>query len=148
MGWFVVMALSAAAAPPGELDTVVRALSSRDPVSCELIFSLTSTPVPTLLQVVDEIARPPWAPMRAASCLVQHHAAEIQPDLERWVVAPELKGLGRLVLDSLDRMPPEVAVPVARKALESGPEKELALQKISAAQHPEVRALAAPKVTP
>src|SRR5687767_12273412 len=105
MGWFVLMALSAGATPPGELDTVVRALSSRDPVSCEVILSLTSTPVPTLLSVVNEISRPPWAPMRAASCLVQHHAAEIQPDLERWVVAPELKGLGRLVLDSLDQMP-------------------------------------------
>jgi hypothetical protein len=78
---------------------------------------------------------------------VQHHAAEIQTEMERWVVAPELKGLGRLVLGSLDQMPATVAVPVARKALESGSDKELALQKISAAQHPEVRALA-PKVTP
>lgn len=122
-------------------DAVMRALSSRDPVSCEVIEALTPTPTATLLTVVNEVQRPPWAPMRAANCLLLNHAAEVTPDIERWVVAPELAGLGRLVLGSLDQMPLSVALPVAQKALALGPDRALVEERLAGAAVPELRAL-------
>lgn len=149
MAWLFV-GLSAFASPvdppSGESwDAVMRMLSSRDPVPCATIEALTPDPTATLLAVVDTVERPPWAPMRAANCLIQNHATEAQSAIERWVVAPELKGLGRLVLSSLDAMPLSVAVPVARKALAEGADPVLARERISAAKSAEIRALA---VTP
>lgn len=140
MWWSLV---TAAMAEPQNLDTVVQALSMRDPVTCEQVEALTPTPTETLLAVVDTVTMPPWAPMQAADCLVKGHAVEIRDRLDAWVTAPELKGLGRLVLNGLDRMPVEVAVPVARKALLEGPEPEVARARILAARTPEVKAIAA-----
>ena len=57
-----------------DLDAVVLALSSRDAVSCESLEALTTTPTATLVEVVDTVQMPPWAPMRAANCLIEHHA--------------------------------------------------------------------------
>lgn len=149
MAWLLV-ALSAFASPldpqaKESWDAVMRMLSSRDPVPCETIEALASDPAATLLAVVDTVERPPWAPMRAANCLIQNHAIEAQSAIERWVVAPELKGLGRLALSSLDVMPASVAVPVARKALAEGSDPVLARERIAAAKSAEIRALA---VTP
>lgn len=124
-----------------ELDAVVHALSSRDPVSCEALEALTPTPTATLLEVVDTVQMPPWAPMRAADCLVEHHATEIRDHLDRWVTDPALAGLNRLVLGKLDAMPVEVAVPVAQKAL-TGTDPELARTRIAASKVDAVRAVA------
>src|SRR5688500_16900831 len=87
----------AEAAPEG-LDAVVHALSMRDPVSCERLEALTPTPVETLLAVVDTVTMPPWAPMRAAACLLEADALDVRDRLDGWVTEPALKGLGRLVL--------------------------------------------------
>jgi hypothetical protein len=124
-----------------ELAEVVRALSARDGVSCEAVEALSARPVAVLRQVVAEVAMPPYAPMRAANCLVQRHAVEVQADLERWVVEPELKGLGRLVLGAVDQMPIEVAVPVVRRALAEGSDRDLASKRAAAAVAPEIRGL-------
>ncbi len=134
-----------AQAAPEAVDEVLRALSNRHPLPCADIEALSPTPVDTLLHVVDEVTMPPWAPMRAAECLVAGHALEVRAHLQRWVVAPELKGLGRLVLGELDRLPVEVAVEVARKAVTEGPEPELAKEKAAACALPEVRAVVEPR---
>ena len=139
MWWSLV---TAAHAEPQNLEEVVRLLSMRDPVPCERIEAATPTPSETLLHVVDTVSMPPWAPMLAAECLIERRPLEIRDRLDRWVTDPELKGLGRLVLTGLDRLPSEVAVPVARKALAEGPEPELARARILAAASAEVRAVA------
>jgi hypothetical protein len=153
MAFAIGAAPDAGAAEPTEipvvdravLDTVTRALSSRDAVSCEAVEALAPDAVSALRTVVAEVTMPPYAPMRAADCLIRRHAAEVQPDLERWVMEPGLKGLGRLVLGALDAMPAQVAVPVVRKALAEGSEPELAARKAAAAVSPEIRALAVPR---
>ncbi|MEQ1567668.1 MAG: hypothetical protein ABMA64_18650 [Myxococcota bacterium] len=131
---------SALAAPEG-VDQVVRALSARDGVTCGEVEALTGTPVETLRAVVDTVAMPPWVPMRAAQCLMEQHAVEVKEDLLVWVSDPAKKGLGFLVLAALDRLPIEVAVPVAQKALAEGPDHERAVAKVGAAAAPELRAL-------
>jgi hypothetical protein len=142
---FGVLGLAAGAlAGPEPIDGVVRALSARDAVPCADVEALTATPVETLRSVVSTVSMPPWVPMRAAQCLIERHAVDVQPDLERWVVDPATQGLGRMVLSGLDRIPIEVALPVARKALAEAPDRAMAQQKVSAALAPEIRALVAP----
>jgi hypothetical protein len=133
---------SLAFAGPEQVDEVVVALSSRHPLPCPDIEALTPTPADTLLHVVDTVALPPWAPMHAAECLLRSHAIAVQPSIETWVVDPNKQGLGRMVLNRLDVLPPEVSVPVARRAVE-GPLANLAEQRIAASVVPEVRALSA-----
>lgn len=123
-----------------DLDAVTLALSSRDAVSCESIEALTATPTATLVEVVQTVQMPPWAPMRAADCLIERHPLEIREQLDQWVTDPNLAGLNRLVLGKLDVMPVEVAVPVARKALE-GSDPELARARVGASKVAEVRAV-------
>ncbi len=136
MWWWTV---GAAFAGP-ELDAVVRALSSRDPVSCETVEALTPTPRETLLEVVEQVSMPPWAPMKAADCLVRNHPLDVIPQMEAWVTDPNLLGLGRLVLGRIDQMPVEAALPVARKAL-VGSDPELARARVGAAAAPELSTL-------
>lgn len=118
-----------------------RALSYRHALPCAEIEALTDDPVADLLAAVEQIEQPPWAPMRAAQCLVASHATTIRADLERWVVVPEQKGLGLLALGMLDQMPVETAVPVARLALRDGPDREAARLRVGRSTVPEVRAL-------
>ena len=140
--WWIA-SLGSAFAAPEQVDQVVRALSSRDPVSCAEVEGLTSTPTETLSHVVETVTRPSWVPMRAADCLVRNHAAEVQPALERWVVAPELAGLGRLVLGAIDTMPEAVAVPVVKRAL-VGSNPVLAAERARLSAVPAVRSLVTP----
>ena len=136
-----LLAAHPAYAEPQELDAVMRALSMRHPVPCAEVEALAPDPVDTLLHVVDEVQMPPWAPMRAAECLVRGHGLEVREHLQRWVVEPELKGLGRLVLGELEALPVEVAVEVARAAVTRGSEPELARERVEAVSVPEVRAV-------
>lgn len=139
--WIWALANGASAS---EVDaTVVRALSSRDGVSCAAVEALTATPRETLEQVVDTVSAPPWVPMRAAQCLIEGHAAEIQPRLEAWVVDPALKGLGRLVLAEIDQLPATIAIPVAKKAL-AGPDAVVAAARLRESASAEIRALVTP----
>lgn len=141
MVWTLVVGV--AAAEPENVEAVVRALSMRDPVSCARIEALTPAPVDTLLSVVDTVKMPPWAPMRAADCLLERHAIDVEERLDRWVTDPALTGLGRLVLARIDRLPLEVAVPIARRALAEGSDPALARERVLAAARPEVKALVA-----
>lgn len=141
MWWIAAVGLAKAA--PEQVDQVVRALSSRDPISCADAEALTPTPVETLVYLVDNVARPPWVAMRAADCLIRGHAVDAQAQMERWVVAPELKGLGRLVLGAIDTMPVEVAVPVVSRAL-AGSDPALATERARLAAAPEIRRLVTP----
>jgi hypothetical protein len=141
--WVYALAASAAEPDSAAFDAVYRALSSRDPVSCATVEALTPTPAATLLQVVDTATMPPWAPMKAADCLVRNHPADVRERMALWVTDPELAGLGRLVLGQLDAMPLEISVEVARKAL-VGSDPALARQRALASTRPEIRAAVTP----
>lgn len=137
-----VLALSDAAAQDKPEDLVYRALSVRHPTpDCAAVEALTPTPVPTLLQMVDEAQQPPWVPMRAAECLVVRHPEEIRDRLDRWVVEPELRGLGLLVINRLDDLPLDLAKELAARAIAEGPEPEKTKARLLRLETPELRAL-------
>lgn len=128
---------------PSEDDlTVHKALSMRHwDNDCEAVEALVDDGTQTLQNLVDHAKAPSWVPMRAATCLVRLHATEKQPELERWVSDPAVKGLGMLALGMLDDMPEPVALAVANKALTDGVPELDAAERIAKTAHPQVRAL-------
>jgi hypothetical protein len=128
-------------APTAEQQAMIRALSHRDGgPDCATVEALAADPVPALVGLVDHVYNPPMVPMRAAGCLLERHAAEVEPHIVRWVTAEETRGLALLAAGSLDRMESEVAVRVARAAL-AGPHAAQVRGRIAAASDPAVRAL-------
>ena len=129
-------------ASPAE-QAMVRALSIRDPApSCETVEALADADVvASLTAIVDNVSAPPWAGMRAASCLATRHAEAAQATLAGWVVDPGKKGLAILVMNQLDQMPQPVAMDLAGKAL-AGPLADDARRRVLRAETPEIRALA------
>lgn len=124
-----------------ETQAVYKALSVRDPEpECAAVEALTPTPVETLLEVVQRASQPPWAGMRAATCLIVGHGAEVAPTLTAWVEGPDTRGLALLVLDQLDALPEAQAVELATKAL-AGPHAADVPSRLARSQRPAVRAL-------
>ncbi|MCC7541769.1 MAG: hypothetical protein IT379_36455 [Deltaproteobacteria bacterium] len=90
----------------------------RDPVpSCAQLTAGLARPVAALLEVVERTTAPPSSGMRAATCLVREHAAEIEPQMTQWVRQRATMGLGLLVLAELDRLESALGDRLARAAL-------------------------------
>ena len=136
-------------APPPEMsaerEAMARALSKRDSAPpCGEVESLSLDPLTDLVWLVDHITQPPWVGMRAARCILENHSVDAAPVLQRWVVSPELKGLGYLILDSLDALSQDQASDLAKLALEEGPDPEAARVRIARSDNPLISDLAAP----
>jgi hypothetical protein len=130
--------------PVDELTAVVRALSARDAApACDEVEALVSDPVATLSEVVQTVEMPPYAPMRAATCLVDGHAEEVADLLVGWVTAEAQRGLGLLVVQRLDDLPLGVAVRIAERG-RGGPVDPELTEALRASERPELQELAAP----
>ena len=148
----LVLALSLSTAqadePAGELTAaqqqMSKALSVRhDPPSCHELEKLSPAPLQDLLVLVNEVQRPSWVGMRAAGCVVNRHGAEAEAELVRWVTSPNTLGLARLVANSIDALPPEVAAKVAAAGL-AGIHAEDQRTRLQASELEGVRVLLAP----
>ncbi len=129
--------------PSPEQTAVYKALSVRDPApSCEAVEALATDPLAALLTVVDKASMPPWAPMRAAHCIVTRHTTAARTDLLSWVGQEQTRGLGLLVLAELDAMDEPVALELAQAAL-AGPLATDAQARLADSGIPSVRALVA-----
>jgi hypothetical protein len=91
--------------------------------------------------IVEHVTTPPWVPMRAATCLINGHAKDIEPDALKWVADPEQTGLTTVVLGRLDTLPLAMAKTIATAAL-AGPHKDLAKTRISRLRTQELKDLA------
>lgn len=105
---------------PKEQD-LVRALSHRDGAPpCADLADRVDDPVVSYTRVIEHVQYPPWAPMRAAICLIEHHEAEAEPLLLGWVTDPSKKGLAKLVFHRTHLLEAERAERIERAAL-AGP---------------------------
>ncbi len=135
-------AAAVAGTPSASQEAMYRALSARDPApSCAEVEALSETPVADLVYVVEHATQPPWAGMRAASCLVERHAEEARDEILAWVGDAGKRGLAILVFDKVDALPEGLALEVARSGL-AGPLAEDARTRLARAERAEVRALA------
>jgi len=112
--------------PPSHLEstsnpdiTVLQQLSVRDGFSCSQLVDNKELQA-ELSRIVEEVSKPPWAPMRAAACLIERYSVQAKPDFERWIVDPSKKGLAFLIAGQIEKMPDEVALSVVKLGL-AGP---------------------------
>ena len=125
MLWFL---LGIALASPDLASDMTTRLSVRhDPPACETLAALGPDDAvrEALVEVAETVRLPPWAPMRAAACLVER--ADQDPEAlavaRRWVVDPERPGLALVVLGGLDPLPPEEALALARRGADRAAEE-------------------------
>ena len=130
--------------PSADDEAVYQALSIRDPApSCEEVEALVPQPVAALRNVVSHAQMPPWAPMRAAHCLISRHGSEVESDLLSWVGQEETLGLGLLVVDEVELLPEELGLRVAKAAL-AGPLQAKARERLAGCGSSALRALVRP----
>ncbi len=128
--------------PSPDEAAVYRALSARDPVACAEVEALAAEPLAALRTVVERAAMPPWAPMRAAHCIVEGHATEARDDLLSWVGSEQTRGLALQLLSELDSVDEPLALEIAGAAL-AGPLADEARPRLAQSEVPSVKALAA-----
>ena len=136
----------AASAAPQPSDSQIRlydALKVRDGVPpCDALVSLSASLASDLVWLAENVQQPAYVGVRAAACVVSAHPEAAADALRRWVVQPETRGFGYVVLDSLDNMPEPLALALGALALTDGPDPDGARQRIAQSTRPAVRALA------
>jgi len=127
--------------PSAEQAAVYQALSVRDAPDCAAVEALATDPLDALRTVVEHAAMPPWAPMRAAHCMLTRHPDQARDDLLSWVGQAKTRGLGLLVLSELDTLAEPLALEIAGAAL-AGPLADDARPRLADSAVPSVKALA------
>ncbi|MBX7195562.1 MAG: hypothetical protein K1X94_26130 [Sandaracinaceae bacterium] len=98
--------------------------------SCAALVEGVDEPVAPLLEITERVTAPPSAGMRAAECLLEDHALELEPTLTGWVTHEATMGFALLVLDHLDTLDPALGERLARAAL-AGENAERARTRIA-----------------
>ena len=117
--------LSCAEVPQKELvhdsQVILKTLSSRDSkINCE---DLPKTNLQKeLTTIVNSTVRPPWTPMKAASCLMELYPVKAENDLLLWTTDPSKKGLAFLIAGQMKSLPDKQALKIAKAGLQ-GPHK-------------------------
>lgn len=150
MIWTLSVALAAPVTPPDYDTDLWRYLSARHPTPCPTLFEVAEPTVPELLAIVVHAKAPAWAPMRAAHCLVKHRSSvpEVAEALREWVVKPEWRGLGRLVLTYIDDLDPGQAVVLGTLAWEADLDRDFIRRRFAESPQPQVRAIVTSSVEP
>ncbi len=148
MIWLIAL-LSVAQAKPLTADITTAFTPRHAGADCDAIHALgsLSTVVPALVETAETVTMPPWVGTRAAHCVselisvdtVAHDAAI------RWISDDTRSGYGLIMLDNLDSLPPEQALPLAQLAIEhattSQSFRRYAVPRLDRSLHPAVRAL-------
>ncbi len=101
-----------------DADTIYHRTLVRDrALGCAELTEGIASPVAALLEITDRVTAPPSSGIRAAECLLEGHALEVEPQLTAWVSHRETMGFGLLVLAHLDTLEPALGERLARAAL-------------------------------
>jgi hypothetical protein len=99
-----------------EMQTTLRLLSAYDGnIDCEHLPKKDRQS--TLTYIIDNVSLPPWAPMRAATCLTRLYPEESEEEMIRWVENPKTKGLAFLLTKQMNILPKPVALRVTSAGL-------------------------------
>ncbi|MFT6818632.1 MAG: hypothetical protein ACJATT_002449 [Myxococcota bacterium] len=148
MIWLIAL-LATAQAEPLTPDITTALTPRHTGANCDAIHALgpLSSVVPALVETAETVAMPPWVGTRAAHCVSElisvdtlAHDAAI-----RWVSDDTRAGYGLIILDNLDSLPTDQALPLARLAQQHASSSQsfgrYALPKLERSLHPAVQAL-------
>jgi hypothetical protein len=142
---FVPLTIMGLASEPTEMSlsqkSLIRQLSMRDgSPSCESLSKGNDEFQRDLKIIVEHVTHPPWAGMRAASCVIELYPEQSLNTFEEWMTQENTMGLAYLLSSKLSEMPESIAIPVAEAGL-SGPHSKGVLERIRLNQSPEIKAL-------
>jgi hypothetical protein len=140
---FLMLASLAHAVPtPSPSQTALyNAMKMRESTpDCDQLDRYSKTVADDLLWLMDNANQPPWVGIRAAQCILTHHAKAKADVIDTWVTDPKRRGLAIMVFGMLDVLPEETSVRVAKKAL-AGPLAADAKVRIKKSEKPAIRAL-------
>ena len=100
-----------------------KALSGHDALPCSSLSFVDQTPWLELNDIVENVSKPPWAGMRAASCMIELYPKESSALFLDWIVDEKKKGLAYLLASNIDSLPVEQALALVAAALK-GPCQE------------------------
>lgn len=140
----LALALSACAsppeAPPPARPSLAVLLAQRHAdIPCAQL-AVDAGGVDALRDAAETVTMPPWAPLRAATCLAELAPERASAAAVRWVQQPERVGLGLAVLQVEARLSPTDAQALAEAAL-AGPRPDLARPILARSQRASLRAL-------
>ena len=139
-----------AGASAADLGDRVRAqASARDGADCATIYAAGEEEAVTaaLVDVVEHVAQPPWAAIRAASCVASRPTERVQATILGWVGDPSRPGLAVVVLERLDHFSSADALIIGARALGATKAHPIAARQtrelLARSAHPGVSALVA-----
>ena len=92
-------------------------LSAHDSLPCSRLNFETKEPWNELNSIVLEVEKPPWAAMRAASCMIELHPTSSQEFFLEWIVDAKSKGLAFLLAKNIDAFPLSQGLALVEAAL-------------------------------
>lgn len=137
------LALSACASPaqaPTSSPSLAVQLAQRHADSSCAKLAEAAGGVDALRDAAETLTMPPWAPLRAATCLAELAPERASAAAVRWVQQPERVGLGLAVLQVEARLSATDAQAIAEAAL-TGPRPELVRPILARSERASLRAL-------
>lgn len=112
------MAMAWAWSPTEADETIYAALSVREQdQACDEVATLVDDPLSSFRAVVEHAQMPPWAGLRAATCIARLYPVEGRADVLAWVGSQETKGFALSVVGIVDELDEELAVALAQAAV-------------------------------
>ena len=93
-------------------------LSAHDDTACRELPYRTKEPWVELNVIVEEVLQPPWAGMRAATCMIESYPEASKDLFLGWMMDENKKGLAYLLAANIDRFPVEAALALVQAALD------------------------------
>jgi hypothetical protein len=129
--WALILIQLSSANPP-----LIQQLSARDgSPSCQVLEQKHGNIQLELQQITFSDVSPSYVPMRAANCLLELYPSDVETYKE-WMISPESKGLALLVVNKMEMLPVDVAIPLAIAGLNGAHKKGvlIRLEKVSVPQ--------------
>ncbi len=124
-----------------ETEPLLRLLSVRDQgPPCSTLIEFSDQLQTDLMRIVQDSPKPPWAPMRAANCLIELYPLESKAEFVRWMQSEDTMGLALLLSNQMSILPAELAPDLVSVGL-NGPHNKKVRPRILKLNEPRLNIL-------
>ncbi|MEC7987913.1 MAG: hypothetical protein VX278_22285 [Myxococcota bacterium] len=118
--------------------SLAKILSAHDDTGCQELPFRTEEPWLELNVIVNEIPQPPWAGIRAATCMIELYPEASKDLFMAWMVDEHKKGLAYLLASNIDRIPIDIALSLVQVAL-AGPHAQGCTDRFMDSERSDIR---------